>query len=143
QASPAQPLWLRAARRVPALGPLATLACRPLGLPDAGRSLSVASAMWTSGDWVVPRLDGLPFLHKPPLFYWIASALYGVSGSTPWIGRGASWFGAMLGVLALAWLLRTLSTEAKRDTVAVWAVAALVAQPLWFLGAQSASLAML
>lgn len=134
---------LRAALIVAALALLATLAWRPLALPDEGRYLSVAAAMWTSGDWVVPRLDGLPFFHKPPLFYWVAGALYGLAGSTPWIGRGASWFGAMLGVLALAWLLRTTRDEAKRDTVAVWAVAALVAQPLWFLGAQYANLDML
>ena len=134
---------MRAALIVAALALLATLAWRPLALPDEGRYLSVAASMWTSGDWVVPRLDGLPFFHKPPLFYWIAGAMYGLSGGAPWIGRVASWIGGMLGVLALAWLLRSTRDEPERDTFAVWAVAALVAQPLWLLGAQYANLDML
>jgi len=141
--SPARPVSLRAALIVTALALLATLAWRPLAIPDEGRYLSVAAAMWHSGDWVVPHLDGLPFFHKPPLFYWIAGAFYGLSGGMPWVGRGASWVGAMLGVLALAWLLRATRDEPERDTHALWAVAALAAQPLWLLGAQYANLDML
>jgi 4-amino-4-deoxy-L-arabinose transferase-like glycosyltransferase len=136
-------LSLRAALIVAALALLFTLGLRPLTIPDEGRYLSVAAAMWDSGDWIVPRLNGLPFFHKPPLFYWIAGTLYGLGGGHAWVGRGASWLGAMLGVVALAWLVRTVRGKADSGDPAVWAVAALVAQPLWLLGAQYANLDML
>ena len=42
---------------------------RPLMLPDEGRYVGVAWEMLSSGDWLTPTLDGLPFFHKPPLFY--------------------------------------------------------------------------
>ena len=78
--SSSRPPSLRAALIVAALALVLTLAWRPLAIPDEGRYLSVAAAMWHSGDWIVPRLDGLPFFHKPALFYWIAGALYGLTG---------------------------------------------------------------
>jgi len=53
---------------------LATVTVRPLMLPDEGRYVGVALEMLRSGDWLVPTLDGLPYFHKPPLFYWITSA---------------------------------------------------------------------
>lgn len=50
---------------------LAWLACaawmRPLFLPDEGRYVGVAWEMLSSGNWLVPTLDGMPFFHKPPL----------------------------------------------------------------------------
>jgi 4-amino-4-deoxy-L-arabinose transferase-like glycosyltransferase len=138
-----RPLPLRAALIVAALALLLTLAWRPLAIPDEGRYGSIAAAMWTSGDWIVPRLDGLPFFHKPPLFYWLAAPLYGLSGSVPWAARGASWLGAMLGVLGLAWLARAARMREQGEAFAFWAVAVLVAQPLWFVGAQYANLDML
>ena len=59
---------------------LATSGARSLMAPDEGRYVGVALAMLHSGDWLVPRLDGLPFFHKPPLFYWIGAAAMGVAG---------------------------------------------------------------
>ena len=53
---------------------LAVLAgIRPLMLPDEGRYVGVAWEMLSSGDWLTPTLDGLPFFHKPPLFYWLTA----------------------------------------------------------------------
>ncbi|HLF56618.1 MAG TPA: hypothetical protein VI942_07220, partial [Thermoanaerobaculia bacterium] len=42
---------------------------RGLFEPDEGRSVEIALAMLASGDWLVPRLHGLPYLDKPPLAY--------------------------------------------------------------------------
>ena len=56
---------------------------RPLTAPDEGRYVGVALSMLHSGDWLVPRLDGLPFFHKPPLFYWIsATAIAAATAAT-------------------------------------------------------------
>ena len=46
-------------------------AWRPLALPDEGRYAEVGRWMLSSGDWLTPRLDGVPFFHKPPLLYWL------------------------------------------------------------------------
>ena len=35
----------------------------------------IARNMLASGDWVTARLDGIPFLEKPPLIYWTDSGL--------------------------------------------------------------------
>jgi 4-amino-4-deoxy-L-arabinose transferase-like glycosyltransferase len=42
--------------------------------PDEGRNAEVAREMVQSGDFLVPRLDGLPYLDKP-VFYFAAAAL--------------------------------------------------------------------
>ena len=64
---------------------LATL--RPLALPDEGRYAEVGRWMWMTGDWLTPRLDGIPFFHKPPLLYWLEAAAMSVLGATPWVAR--------------------------------------------------------
>ncbi len=44
---------------------------RPLAVPDEGRYGEVGRWMLISGDWLTPRLNGIPFFHKPPLLYWL------------------------------------------------------------------------
>lgn len=53
---------------------LVLAALRPLAVPDEGRYGEVGRWMLQSGDWLAPRLDGLPFFHKPPLLYWLQAA---------------------------------------------------------------------
>jgi len=48
--------------------------------PDEPRESEMAREMLTTGDHVVPRLDGEPFLEKPPLFYWLVVSAYRVGG---------------------------------------------------------------
>jgi len=38
--------------------------------PDEGSYIPIAAAMYDSGDLLIPRLSGEPFLDKPPLTYW-------------------------------------------------------------------------
>ncbi|MGA9993178.1 MAG: hypothetical protein WBP86_12700, partial [Thiobacillaceae bacterium] len=64
-----------------------TLGVRPLALPDEGRYVSVAWEMLTSGNWLYPTLDGLPFFHKPPLFYWITAGSLSLFGTHEWASR--------------------------------------------------------
>jgi 4-amino-4-deoxy-L-arabinose transferase-like glycosyltransferase len=51
-----------------------------LWTPDEPRDAAVGKAMWASGDLVVPRLNGRPFLEKPPLAWWAQAAGYQVLG---------------------------------------------------------------
>lgn len=116
-----------------------TLGVRPLALPDEGRYVSVAWEMLTSGNWLYPTLNGLPFFHKPPLFYWITAASLSLFGTHEWASRLASLLGAGIAVFTLyGFALRQAG-----KTVARWAILILVTQPLFFGGAQFANLDML
>jgi 4-amino-4-deoxy-L-arabinose transferase-like glycosyltransferase len=47
----------------------------------------IARNMLTSGDWVTARLDGVAYLEKSPLHYWINAAFYEVLGISDWSAR--------------------------------------------------------
>lgn len=111
----------------------------PLALPDEGRYVGVAWEMLRSGDWLVPTLDGLPYFHKPPLFYWLTAGSMSVFGTGELALRAAPLLGALLGMASVYGLLRRWVDE----RVARWAVVCLATQPLWFGGAQYANLDML
>ena len=117
----------------------ATAWARPLLLPDEGRYVGVAWEMLRSGDWLVPTLNGLPFLHKPPLFYWITAASMALFGANAWAARAAPLLGASLGAVALFVFARRWAGERH----ARMTVFALLAQPLFYVGGQFANLDML
>lgn len=112
---------------------------RPLMLPDEGRYVGVAWEMLRSGDWLTPTLNGLPYFHKPPLFYWITAASMALFGPGEWAARAAPMLGAGLGALSLYFFVRRW----RGDRAAGLALIALVVQPLFYLGAQFANLDML
>lgn len=47
----------------------------------------IARNMLTSGDWVTARLDGVVYLEKPPLIYWLIAASYKIFGIHDWAAR--------------------------------------------------------
>lgn len=135
------------ARRWSGLAPLAvalawlafSIGLRALAVPDEGRYVGIAWGMLTSGHWLVPQLDGLPYFHKPPLFYWITAASLALFGHHEGAARVAPLFGAALGTTALYLFARRWWSESAARLTLV----ALVTQPLVFVGAQFANLDML
>ncbi|MFC5496857.1 ArnT family glycosyltransferase [Caenimonas terrae] len=117
----------------------ATAWLRPLMLPDEGRYVSVAWSMLRSGDWLTPTLNGLPFFHKPPLFYWITAASMAVFGPSEWAARAAPLIGSTLAAMSMYLFLRRWSSERAARV----ALLALLAQPLFYVGGQFANLDML
>lgn len=117
----------------------ATAWVRPLMLPDEGRYVGVAWEMIRSGDWLTPTLNGLPYFHKPPLFYWITAGSLSVFGLNEWAARAAPILGAWLG----AWSLYLFARHWSGERAARMALLALLAQPLFYLGGQFANLDML
>jgi 4-amino-4-deoxy-L-arabinose transferase-like glycosyltransferase len=47
----------------------------------------IARTMLTSGDWVTARLDGVLYLEKAPLIYWLMAIFYKIFGATDWAAR--------------------------------------------------------
>jgi 4-amino-4-deoxy-L-arabinose transferase-like glycosyltransferase len=47
----------------------------------------IAKTMLTSGDWVTARLDGVLYLEKAPLIYWLIAILYEIFGIRDWVAR--------------------------------------------------------
>jgi 4-amino-4-deoxy-L-arabinose transferase-like glycosyltransferase len=117
----------------------ATAWLRPLALPDEGRYASVAWEMLRSGQWLVPTLNGLPYFHKPPLFYWITAAGLWAGGMNEWSARLAPILGATAAAFSLyLFLLRRAGVGSARASLLV-----LLTQPIFFVGAQFANLDML
>ncbi|MEO8525229.1 MAG: glycosyltransferase family 39 protein [Caldimonas sp.] len=116
-----------------------SIGMRPLTLPEEGRYVGVAWEMLRSGNWLIPTEDGLPFFHKPPLFYWITAASMQVFGANGAAARLAPLVGAAVGAVALyrvGW--RWAGENASR-----WTGLVLVTLPFFFAGAQFANLDML
>jgi 4-amino-4-deoxy-L-arabinose transferase-like glycosyltransferase len=55
--------------------------------PDEGRYAEIPREMLLRGDWIVPYLQGEPYLDKPPLFYWLVGLSYGLFGVADWSAR--------------------------------------------------------
>jgi 4-amino-4-deoxy-L-arabinose transferase-like glycosyltransferase len=91
---------------------LLTAALRPLAVPDEGRYGEVGRWMLQSGDWLTPRLNGIPFFHKPPYLYWLEAASLATFGVNAWALRLVPALHAGLMLLALYLAARAISTEA-------------------------------
>lgn len=96
----AVPAWLLAA----ALAlPLLVLGA-PLIEVDDARYAEVPRAMAASGDWVLPTLNGLPYVEKPPLWYWLCAASQKILGPSEAAARLPMLLLALLGAGGALWL---------------------------------------
>jgi len=66
---------------------------------DASQAL-IARNMLQSGDWVTARLDGVAFLDKAPLKYWVTAIFFSIFGIHDWVARIPS----ALSAIALCWV---------------------------------------
>ncbi|CAM5215353.1 4-amino-4-deoxy-L-arabinose transferase-like glycosyltransferase OS=Castellaniella defragrans OX=75697 GN=HNR28_000676 PE=4 SV=1 [Castellaniella defragrans] len=111
----------------------------PLLLPDEGRYVGVAWHMLSSGDYLTPRLDGMPFFHKPPLFYWLTAWSLQLFGDNAWAGRLCSVLSATVLVTVFYLFLRRYA----RRRAAGLAILILAVQPFLFGAAHYANMDML
>lgn len=90
---------MRGAAAVLALAVLAALfvADHDAWTPDEPRVVGLAQSV-ARGSWVVPRLDGEPFLEQPPLHAWSVAVAFRAFGETVTVARSVS----------VAWSLLTL-----------------------------------
>jgi 4-amino-4-deoxy-L-arabinose transferase-like glycosyltransferase len=60
----------------------------------------ISRNMIVSGDWVTARLDGIAYLEKPPLIYWLVAGSYEIFGVHDWAAR----IPIALSAVGLCWL---------------------------------------
>ncbi len=70
--------------------------------PDEAHYAQLTSEMLRAGNWMVPLLDGLPYIDKPALFHWLQGLAIAVLGETEMAMRLPS----ALAAVALFWLTR-------------------------------------
>ncbi len=84
------------------------LGSRGLNEPDEGRYVEIAREMLVSGDFLVPRLHGIPHVAKPPLTYWSIAASLGLFGMNETAARLPGALAAILAMLLTADLARRM-----------------------------------
>jgi 4-amino-4-deoxy-L-arabinose transferase-like glycosyltransferase len=81
----------------------------------------IARNMLASGDYVTARLDGIPYLEKSPLIYWMMAASYRVFGVHDWAAR----LPLALSVILLCWVTYRFARWAFDESAALYAGVAL------------------
>lgn len=85
------------------------LGVRPLFIPDEVRYFEIPREMIASGDWVVPRLNGLRYFEKPVFGYWFNALSISVFGENAFAVRFSSAFSVGISALAVFFLSRRFS----------------------------------
>jgi 4-amino-4-deoxy-L-arabinose transferase-like glycosyltransferase len=95
--------------------------------PDEGMYAEIAREMLLSGDWIVPTFNGVPYVEKPPLMYWLTAGTFAILGPSEFSARiwkvlpvlgavaltgalGQCLFSAQEGILAATILATTMGT---------------------------------
>src|SRR5450755_2249578 len=95
---------------------------------DAAQA-AVAHNMLSSGDWVTPKLDGIAFLDKPPVVYWMMAASYRIFGVHDWSAR----LPLALAVVLLCWVTYRFGRWAFDEEAGLYAGIALATSAGLFL----------
>jgi 4-amino-4-deoxy-L-arabinose transferase-like glycosyltransferase len=107
---------------------LAMLPLRPLFNPDEGRYAEIPREMLASGDWIIPHLNGLAYIEKPPLQYWATALSLAVFGDNEFAARLYTALSALGSILAVALAARRLWGD-----TAAFRAAAMLAGTLLFV----------
>ncbi len=86
----------------------------PLLDADEGRNAEVGREMAATNDYVMPRLDGLPYLDKPVVYFAAEAATMEILGPTEFAARFPAWLFTIATALLLAWFAARPSPGASR-----------------------------
>jgi len=89
----------------------------------------IARNMLNSGDWVTARLDGVAYLEKSPLLYWMLAASYRIFGVYDWAAR----LPLALAVVLLCWVTYRFGRWVFDDEAGLYAGLALATSVGLFL----------
>jgi 4-amino-4-deoxy-L-arabinose transferase-like glycosyltransferase len=104
--------------------------------PDEGRYSEVAREMVSSGDYITPRLNGVAFLDKPVLYYWLQASAIKLFGLKEWALR---FWPATLGILCALMTYVAGRVVFNRRTGLIAALM-LATSPLYYGGSHYANL---
>lgn len=92
---------------------------RFLSNPDEARYVEIPREMIVSGDFLTPRLNGVKYFEKPPLFYWIEALFVKIFGIWEWGLRIPHLLLGLSGIALLHWFLNRIHEEklAKKATL--------------------------
>src|SRR5215467_15793769 len=112
---------------------------RPLHIPDEGRYTDIARWIVLTGDWLIPRINGLPFIQKPPLYFWLEALGMAVFGTSVFVARWVS----LASALAITYAVYRFARKRYGEDAARWSTIVLVTSLFFYAAAQFASLDML
>lgn len=87
---------------------LLNLKLKPLLIVDETRYLAVAWEMWRDGNFLVPKLNGEFYTHKPPFLFWLMHLGWSVFGVNDWWPRLLAPIAFALDALLIGHLSRRL-----------------------------------
>lgn len=91
---------------------------------DEPRYAQIAREMLARHDWIVPTLNGKPWLEKPVLFYWKAMNSYRFLGVYDWAARVPAAAHATALVLAVFFFMRRFRFTSELDAAMITASSA-------------------
>ncbi len=97
--------------------------------PDEAHYAQLTREMRHAGNWMIPLLDGLPYIDKPVLFHWLQGLAIAVLGETETAMRLPS----AIAAIALFWLTRWTGVQLFDARLGVRAWLMLATMPMTFL----------
>jgi len=95
------------------------LGVRPMVIPDESRYAEISREMLNTGDWIVPRLDGLRYFEKPILGHWLNAASQYLFGQNAFAVRLPSALAVGFSALAVFLLVYRFAGGAPAGLLAV------------------------
>jgi 4-amino-4-deoxy-L-arabinose transferase-like glycosyltransferase len=93
---------------------------------DEPRYAQIAREMFERHDWIVPTLNGQPWLEKPVLLYWKIMNSYALLGVQDWAARVPAAFHASSLVLVVFFFMRRFRPGSETDAAIITASSAAV-----------------
>ncbi len=94
------------------------LGVRPLVMPDETRYAEIPREILVTGDWIVPRLDGLRYFEKPVLGYWVNALSIKLFGENAFAIRLPSALAVGLSALLIFSLVRRFGGGSRKGVLA-------------------------
>jgi 4-amino-4-deoxy-L-arabinose transferase-like glycosyltransferase len=92
--------------------------------PDEGRNAEVAREMATTGDYVLPHINGLPYLDKPILYFAAGAVSIKLLGPNAFAARLPSLLFTLATIFLVGWFARRLFGDSRAGVTAAIATAA-------------------
>jgi 4-amino-4-deoxy-L-arabinose transferase-like glycosyltransferase len=97
--------------------------------PDEAHYAELTREMLRAGNWLVPLLDGQPYIDKPILFHWLQGASMTLLGQTEFAARLPS----ALAAIALFWTTRRIGIVLFGEAVGEWGALMFATIPATFM----------